>query len=1124
MRYNYIDEWHLLLIKMRLERLEIIGFKSFKERTVLEFPDRFTVIVGPNGSGKSNIVESICFVLGRSRGLRANTLTDLIYNGGTRGEKLSYAKVTMHLSNNGNRFKISRTIDRDGNSIYKLDGKRTSRQKIIELLGDNEYNIILQDDITRIIDMKPRERREIIDDLCGIREYDKKKEKALKELEEVEKRISEAHIILGERRGYLKRLKTERDDALRYKELQEDLKRHKASILRKLINSERKRLEGIENEIRAINDRRDDMVDKLKKLKIRIGEKNDKLKLINSEIMRLEEKRIIVRIPEVRGELNRINDRFDILHKNLKDVEDEISKIRKRRESLEEEKSGIEKELIIINDKLSSIDEKIKNMNVVKEEGIEDNIESLRSRISDIRSEISIRLDLEKRNNDEIARLRTEEQVLNEKIRDLKKRVRELDREMEKRRKTHETELIEFNRLKSELERAERRGKELLEILNSLRVEFARRNTELKVVKKTTDATIIKSIMKLRRIIPGIYGVVSQLGDIKGEKYKNALMVAAGAMANYIVVENEDVAAKCIKYLRKKKIGRCTFLPLNRINIKLREDLPRNAMGFARDFIRCEKKFRRVFDYVFGNTIIVRDIDSAKPLIGEWRIVTLDGDIIERGGAISGGYTRRFEVKFSRIDELEKEIRNLEKRIIEADGQAQEIAINRRKIENKILELQEVISNFMTEMERMEVEKNSSIERLKDAEHRISEIRDVMKKLRDETTANRKELKKFERELGRLEGELKRLVDERSKMNLDLLDRLKDEHRDLEIKKRCLEERKLLIERQINEFERNLKGLINQKKTLLNEIKSIEDERSRLENNLRELDEESKGLEEKIEKLMRERDILENEISNLGSESGKIRHEIDALDENVNKLMINKARIETKLNSLEEEFREFENIEVIDMGINKLRENLSKIELELESIGSVNLKAIDNYERLSLEIRDIEKKIDTLKEERQSIFDFMERVEMRKRETFMRTFNTVRDNFERIYRELSGGNGTLILDNPNDISESGLLISASPRGKKLMSIDMMSMGEKVVTSSAFLLAIQQYKPSYFYILDEIDASLDDKNSERLAKMFKKSEGQFILITHNDYIMKNADSLIGVKMNDGVSEIYGVKLT
>ncbi|HEX55002.1 MAG TPA: hypothetical protein ENF49_02620, partial [Candidatus Altiarchaeales archaeon] len=428
------------------------------------------------------------------------------------------------------------------------------------------------------------------------------------------------------------------------------------------------------------------------------------------------------------------------------------------------------------------------------------------------------------------------------------------------------------------------------------------------------------------------------------------------------------------------------------------------------------------------------------------------------------------------------------------------------------------------EMERMEVEKNSSIERLKDAEHRISEIRDVMKKLRDETTANRKELKKFERELGRLEGELKRLVDERSKMNLDLLDRLKDEHRDLEIKKRCLEERKLLIERQINEFERNLKGLINQKKTLLNEIKSIEDERSRLENNLRELDEESKGLEEKIEKLMRERDILENEISNLGSESGKIRHEIDALDENVNKLMINKARIETKLNSLEEEFREFENIEVIDMGINKLRENLSKIELELESIGSVNLKAIDNYERLSLEIRDIEKKIDTLKEERQSIFDFMERVEMRKRETFMRTFNTVRDNFERIYRELSGGNGTLILDNPNDISESGLLISASPRGKKLMSIDMMSMGEKVVTSSAFLLAIQQYKPSYFYILDEIDASLDDKNSERLAKMFKKSEGQFILITHNDYIMKNADSLIGVKMNDGVSEIYGVKLT
>jgi len=280
----------------------------------------------------------------------------------------------------------------------------------------------------------------------------------------------------------------------------------------------------------------------------------------------------------------------------------------------------------------------------------------------------------------------------------------------------------------------------------------------------------------------------------------------------------------------------------------------------------------------------------------------------------------------------------------------------------------------------------------------------------------------------------------------------------------------------------------------------------------------------RIEAMINERSELEKKITELSSKMGEREYELDNINEEINKTSIKNAAIETKLSGLREEFRDFQGVEILERSFKELESRIREIEMELEDIGSVNLRAIESYELINKEFEKTKERLETLKNERQSIFDFMERVEKRKRETFMTTFNVVKNNFEQIYKELTGGRGTLILDNPRAISESGLLINASPKGKKLINMDTMSSGEKVLTSSAFLLAIQRYKPSHFYIVDEMDASLDRENSLRLAEILRNSTAQFILISHNDEVIKKAESVIGVSISNGISQVVGVKLT
>ncbi|MEA3255470.1 MAG: chromosome segregation protein SMC [Candidatus Altiarchaeota archaeon] len=1115
---------------MHLDRLELRGFKSFRDKTVLEFPDQFTAVVGPNGSGKSNIVDSICFVLGKSRGLRANNLSELVYNGGIGGKGSEYAKVSMYLSNGTkNQVKISREIDGGGKSIYRLDSKRSSRQEIMDIIGDNEYNIILQDDVTRVIDMRPKERRQIIDGLCGIAEYDEKKEKALHELEKVEARISETHLILGEKQGYLGELGRERDEAIKYQSLQDELKGCRASILHLEIKDHEKKRERLDKKIEELRVKKQQNSDRVDEIKREISERNNKLKGINSEIIRLEEEKGSGRLVELRGEITRNQDKLENLCGNLKGLESDLAVKKVKRQTLlgEEKKLGFKLKNII--EKIPPLSEKIKvESKKVGSLKIDKDIDKLKTEIFDLRSRIDTNAELSERDNLEIKNLLDDKSSLKEEIKKSLGEETKLAREIDDHLIRNKSGFDEYDELKKEQPKLNQRLNDVQRELKEVQIKFAGKKSELKTLEKTSGGlnSSIVAVMNLKKIIPGIHGPVSQLGSISDSRYERALRVAAGGRMQNIVVENEDTAAKCIEYLRKKRIGRATFLPLTKINVKVGGKVPKGAIGFARDFITAPHKFEKIFAYVYGDTLLVENLDKAKKLgVGRWRMVTLDADLLSRAGAMTGGHLNEAGIKFSSTDELIEGIKHLEDRIVELDGGRQELELKREAMEERILELEDSVGEGKIFMEKIHLTKGVLGEKRKGLQQRVDELDARINNLKKKVSEINSSVKKMKQGLGVKETKLVKMLKKGSSVDSSVLEGLREDKYQLEVELNRLEEKKTLIHEQVNDLKEELLKLERNRVESNGGVSDVKKCISSLGKKLSILEKENIGLMNAIEELINGRAGTENEIEDFGNECGRLEFELGKVNEKVGRREIENARIETRLTDLKEEFTPYSGVELmLDKKLKELGVMVSGIEDQLQGFGSINMRAIEGYEVLKKEFEDVSGKLETLKSERQSVFDFMEMVEQKKRETFMNTFDVVKTNFERIFAEISGGEGTLILDNPREVSDSGLLITASPKGKKVMCLDAMSGGEKVLTSSAFLLAIQQYKPSYFYIVDELDAALDKENSAKLAGMLRNSGAQFMMVTHNDNMIKHAHSVIGVSMSEGISRVVGVKLT
>ena len=522
---------------VRLDRITMQGFKSFASRITIPFPSGFNCICGPNGSGKSNVIDGLLFVLGTTsaRSIRAQKLQNLIFNGARDKKPADFCEVSIYLDNNDDKIpggekevKITRRVTRSGISIYKMNGRTVTRAKILDTLSyanlsSEGYNIIMQGDVTKIIEMSPIERKGIINEISGISEFDEKKEKASREMEKVEMRVRENMIVVAEKQKLVARLKQEKENAEKYRQAETELRKSKASLLRK-----------------------------------KIKDVTEKQSVIDKEI-------------------NEGTKSFDQFSKELTKIDDDLEK---------KEKGVLRK-----GDELV---QKSRNYDVLR------NIDRL---------------------NNEIVRKR--------------------DR-------------IGFN------------------------------ERELERVRPSTDNRIVKDVLALRQ--PGVFGTLSSLMDVP-KKYSIAIEVATGRHKDDIVVDSDDTAAFCIKYLKERRLGRARFIPLNKITSKPRKKYDGKIIGYAVDLVKFDHKFLGAFDYVLGSTLVVKDIDEARRVRG-WRVVTLDGDMVESSGVMIGGFYRQKQ-KSSGGENLLEENEKLEEEIAKLEVEVEELRGQEQKESAEVVKLQE---------------------------------------------------------------------------------------------------------------------------------------------------------------------------------------------------------------------------------------------------------------------------------------------------------------------------------------------------------------------------------------------------------------------------------------------------
>ncbi len=1123
----------------RLKRLTLKNFKSFRTANI-PFAPGFTGIMGPNGSGKSNIIDAIVFVLGEGRlkTIRASRLTDLVYHKARDGRAI----VSMDIVGaDGQEYQITREIDRKGHSIYRLNGKRTTKGNIVSLLASfgisaNGYNIVLQGDIQKVVKMTPRERRTIIDEVAGISEYEERKQEALKELESVEEKIKEAELILGERKGMLEKLKADRDAALQYQSLKDELRRlrkaillHRKDELGKSAERLRARMEEVGRQLNAI----DAELEELEKKK---GETEEEIERINAEIREIYSKMGAGFLESLREELMRKQTMRDSLEQDLERIKEEIIDLTTKRERLNSEREFLEEEYRSVEARL---EEKRSAL-----ESVDARIRELEARISEMESEKRAAeaklLEIEKLIDEKQKRfmeIREEHSRLLGELNTRQEMSKKQAALLEKVKNARE----ELKKIESEIQDLERSKKEVFDLERSLNQQYLALQEEIKSLREEVGsyrgaANALKSLgvdvevlnalkqAQSRGELFGIHDYVFRLIEYN-KRYASAIETAAGRRLFYIVVDTADAAAEAIKYLKKHNLGRATFLPMDRVSYRL-TDVPHisGVLGRALDFVKYDEKYARAMAFVFGDTLVVESVDDAKKLAGKYRAVTLDGDIVERSGIMSGG-ARRSGVSLLQIISVEAKRQELSEKEAEAKSiltRLQEIRDRVRSISSRLSELNARKQELERFIESAPAGEEDAAKRI---EERLEELSREMELLANEISdleMQKAELRRTVRKESGKEGvsvfdTLSSLRQER-----DLLSR---EVHEIELVAKEKEERLKYLQEKLDEISKRLDRLAERRDEITLQISSLSDEIKSLEQKLVEAEKRSAEVKDRLDNLNERRDALEATLKEILNRIGTKNTERDALYRE-------RLQLETKLDSvlnniveLDSDLREYEGVEPLPELPPNPEQRVGEILDEMRALEPVNMRAIEEYDEMKAKIEEIEERISKLREEKKAILELMEEIERKKEKAFMDAFLAIRKRFKDVYRELENGSADLHLTDENDIFNSGLIIEAQPKGKTLKNIDAMSGGEKSMVAIAFILAIALYRPAAFYILDEPDQALDKKNAEKVAKYIKRlsKTTQFIVVSHRDAMLKEADQIIGVYMKEDGSSAVEIKL-
>lgn len=1187
---------------MKLKRIEIYGFKSFADKYEIPFEGGITAIVGPNGCGKSNVADSVRWVLGEQSAklLRGSSMQDVIFNGTEKRKSMSYCEVALVFDNRQKLFPaldydevvISRKLYRSGESEYAVNRTPCRLKDITEYLRDagmgrEGYSIIGQGRVDELLSAKPEDRRAIFEEAAGISKFKARKLEAERKLARTRDNLEKVSLVLDEKGKMLEPLRKQAETAKKWLELREQLKYHE-------INTYIHQYETASSAKKKISDKLDGVNEalslKTQQYEQKIGDYNQSMYNMNSVDKNIEDLRnelleLTVGLEKQAGNMKVLQERisaFETQSSRLKTDNEQLSERKNRMESEISDNSEKKQKLLKLAEEKLTEEEKIKACYLEtveklteKENEQQFNQQSLleaMDKLAEIKSNLS-RLEAEKvaltedisSFNSNLVMMREENTVESENFKSLSEQLASNAKAYSEFKEKLKALIAENNEILSEVSALTDKTEALSEkyisaksrqkILNEMRTAFEGYTFSVKNLLRDakTDSAVSDRIQ----------GVVAQVISMD-RKFETAIETALGGAMQNIITSDEEDAKWLIEYLKRKKYGRVTFLPLNAIKPRFIDSTYARALGtngcygVADKLVSYHPKFDRVIKGLLGGTVIVEDMDTAVSLARltryAFKIVTLEGDVINPQGSITGGSKKNDIANiFSHereLNELNEKIGKIEEALSASEAEKKAKISQHDRIEAEINEVRTNIHSLEVESAAKTENKNKSEQILGELE---SEIRTTEKNLSEATA----KLAKTDDDLGSV-AKLENLISSKTqdtkdsdKENQQLFDALKHSRDELSEELTAKKMERVAVENDVKTCEMTAERLAaelddcalkiagNNAEIAENDAqadairKAIEQAASNeskvdagrveeIRGKLGDLDKYKADLQQMVTELDTARQELMGELQNLRDERTKQEMLLLKVDEDIEKMQNNifeqyQLSYETCLPFKDPEYNAQEGMPLI-----------GKLRRQMSALGNINVDAIEQSQELSVSYEEESARRDDLVKAEEDMVKIIKDLSTEMLSRFEDQFQQIRTNFIKIFKELfNGGTADLILQDSDDLLEAGIEIVAQPPEKKLQSITLLSGGEKALTAIAILFAILRLKPMPFCILDEIEAALDDANAGRFAKYLRRfsEETQFVVITHRKPTMELADNLYGVTMEEkGVSKIVSVQLS
>ncbi|MCK3975323.1 chromosome segregation protein SMC [Streptococcus suis] len=1171
---------------MYLKSIEMQGFKSFADKTKVVFDRGVTAVVGPNGSGKSNITESLRWALGESsaKSLRGGKMPDVIFAGTESRKALNYASVVVTLDNSSGfiadkakEIKVERHIYRSGDSEYLIDGKKVRLRDIHDLfmdtgLGRDSFSIISQGRVEAIFNSKPEERRAIFEEAAGVLKYKTRKKETESKLAQAQGNLDRLDDIIYELDNQVKPLEKQAQTTKKFleldgqrKELYLDVLVAQLSLGKEKLSEKEAELESVKTELTSYYKQRSELEQEnqnLKEKRHRLSEQLEReqavlldlTKLISDlerkiEVHKLESSQNESSRQEAQARLENLLTRREQLAEQIEQKQETLAQLDSSLSSLKEDIAAVDKEISYFSEDPDQVLDHLREQYValMQEEAEASN------RLTKIQQDIANQISLSESKSEDLARLQTEKQTAQEVLDKSRKSLEEADQVLRQLLESYQTQKTELDQAQTAYQAEQGR---LFDLLDQLKGKQARQSSLEAILKNHSNFYAgVKAVLQAAPSLGGIIGAVSEQLTFD-TRYQTALEIALGGASQNVIVEDEATAKRAIAFLKEKRQGRATFLPLTTIKprqlsgqqISLLESSD-GFLGLASDLVTYQPNLDAIFQNLLGTIAIFDTIDhanqAARATKFQVRMVTMDGAEIRPGGAFAGGSNRNNSTTFIKpeLDALLGEIAELSSQLqeqeslvaakktsldqtrealetIKAEGEEarlnqQSARIHQEQAENRLaqlsaqydLQMSQVSPTILTELEEAAAKEEVNVQALNEKKLALDQ---QINQVRDNRDSIQESLQKLQTQKSQLTLE-----------QAELTSQLRFEQTDL----RRLQEEKVVADKEISLLEdmidQKLEALEDTSIEILEEqLQAASDKQNqtnqiliRLKFEVEDIDGQFEDLEERLQQARTKNDDLIRKQAKLEADCEQAGDKLRTLLGNLTE------HFKLSFEAAQSQAKEVENLAVAE-------QSLKDLERAIRALGPVNLDAIEQYDEVNNRLTFLNEQRTDILSARDLLLDTIHEMDDEVKERFKVTFEAIREGFKQTFKQMFGGGSADLILTEGDLLTAGVEISVQPPGKKIQSLNLMSGGEKALSALALLFSIIRVKTIPFVILDEVEAALDEANVKRFGDYLNRfdKESQFIVVTHRKGTMAAADAMYGVTMQEsGVSKIVSVKL-